>query len=65
LVLDGEGFAGVLGIGLECTEHFTLLFGVQLFCRDDSNLFFLVELLVQLLVLAGNLLDVDKALVFG
>jgi hypothetical protein len=65
LVLNGECLTRVLGVSLERAEHFALLSCVKLLGRDNGNLLFLIELLVQFLVLARNLLDADEAFVFS
>jgi hypothetical protein len=65
LVLDGESLAGVLGVGLECWEHFSLLNIVQSLSRDNSDLLLLVELLVELLVFTSDFLNEDETLVLS
>ena len=65
LVLDCESFTSVLRISLKSAEHFTLLSRVKFLRGNDRDLFLLVELLVQLLVLAGNFLNVYETLIFG
>ena len=65
LVLNSESLALVLRVSLKSLEDLTLLGLRQLLGRDNSNFLLLVELLVKLLVLASNILNVDKALVLS
>lgn len=55
----------VLRIGLEGCEDLLFFGGGEAVGGDDGDLLFLVELLVELGVLFGDLLDEHEALVFG
>lgn len=65
LVLDGELLVGVGRVGLEGSENLGLLRAGQLLSRDDGDLLFFVEKLVELLVLQSDVVDLSKALVLG
>ena len=55
----------VLRVSLECFQDLLLLARVKRLSRDDRNLFLTIQLLVELLVLVGNTIDEDKALVLS
>ena len=63
LELDDEFLALVLGVGLEAAEDLLLLVLGETVGGDDGDLLLLVELLVELAVLLGDLLDEHQALV--
>ena len=65
LVVDGELLALVLGIGLKSCNNLRLLVGAELSSRDNGDLLLLVELLVELGVLLGDLVDEVQALVLS
>lgn len=65
LVLDRELLVGVRRVRFEGGENLGLLRAGQLLGRDDGDLLFFVEKLVELLVLQGDVVDLSKALVFG
>lgn len=63
--LDHELLPLVLGVRLQGSEHLILLRSGKLGRRDHGDLLLLVELLIELGVLIGNLLDVHEALVLS
>ena len=65
LVIDRELLALVLRVGRECGHHLLLLISCQLLRRDDGDLLFLVELLVELRVLLGDLRNEVETLVLS
>ena len=65
LELKHELFALVLGVSLEGAKNLLLLSGGETVGGNDGDLLLLVELLVKLGVLLGDLLDVHEALVLG
>lgn len=65
LELDDELLALVLGVGLERAEDLLLLLSGEAVGREDGDLLLLVELLIELGVLVGNLLDEHETLVLS
>ncbi len=65
LELDDEFLALVLGVGLEGCEDLLLFLSGEAVSRNDGDLLFLVELLIELGVLLSDLLDEHEALVLG
>ena len=65
LELDDELLALVLGVRLQGSENLLLLVSGEAVGGDDGDLLLLVELLVELGVLLGDLLDEHEALVLG
>ena len=65
LVIDRELLALVLWVGRECGHDLLLLISCQLLRRDDGDLLFLVELLVELRVLLSDLRNEVETLVLS
>ena len=65
LVLKSESLAFVVGVGTEGSENLILLAGREVFSRDDSDLFFLVEQGIKFLVLLSDFSNDVKTLVLS
>jgi len=65
LVLNSEGLARVLRVLLQSLQHLCLLGRGQLLRRNNRDFLFLVELLVEFLVLASDIPNKDQALVLS
>jgi hypothetical protein len=63
--LKGELFAGIQGVGLQGSEHLSLLISGESQGGDDSDLLLLVQGFVELDVSLGDSSDKGESLIFG